>query len=192
MICFQSNFGRIAPVFSACIGIAYPFAVYVALDRLGTSVLLSLVGFFILLRLVFSGSSVAKPFLVFGMLAGMATALVALFAPEQAAFFYPVFMNAGASAAFGMSLLSSRSLIEILARVYEPEPTEKAKQYMRKLTFVWSAFLALNCALSLLTVLNGDKDVWLFYNGFLSYVLMGILFAAELVVRRHLQRRDPA
>lgn len=192
MSSFQSNRARLAPIVAAGLGIAYPFVVYLASDHLGSQIVLAVVGLLILARLGLSGLAASRSFLIIGVIGAVATGLLALFDLEQAPLFYPVFMNLGASAAFGISLFSSASLIETMARVYEPAPSAQAKVYMRKVTVLWCVFLAINAAVSLATVLQSDRALWLFYNGFLSYVLMGLLFAGEYLVRRHVKQRDPS
>jgi uncharacterized membrane protein len=189
MSSFPSNFARVAPVVSAVFGIAYPFVIYSSLDRVGTQAILILAGVLVMLRLLISGLSIAKPFFVGGVCAVAATGLFAVVSPDVAPLLYPVFMNAAAALAFGMSLFSSRSIIEVIAGVYEETLSAQAKAYMRKVTAVWCAFLSVNTVVSLGTVLLEDRQIWMLYNGFLSYLLMGVLFAVEYLVRRTLQSR---
>ena len=51
-------------------------------------------------------------------------------------------------------------------------------------TWVWSGFFAVNGALALATALWASDAVWALYNGFVAYVLVGVLFAGEWLVRR--------
>jgi len=48
----------------------------------------------------------------------------------------------------------------------------------------WSVFFLSNAAVSLFTVWYGDRWLWSLYNGCVFYVLMGLLMAAEMAVRR--------
>jgi uncharacterized membrane protein len=47
----------------------------------------------------------------------------------------------------------------------------------------------LNGAIALYTALFASMAQWSFYNGFLAYLLMGVLFAGEYCARRHFKRR---
>lgn len=75
-------------------------------------------------------------------------------------------------------------MIKRLARLEDPDLPPKGVAYTRKVTQVWSVFFLCNAAVSLATILYGDRWLWGFYNGFVSYILMGLLMAAEMAVRR--------
>ncbi|EYU47959.1 putative membrane protein [Acinetobacter baumannii 1457504] len=49
-------------------------------------------------------------------------------------------------------------------------------------------FLFCNALIALSTVLFTSTQVWVIYNGFISYVLMGILFLGEFILRKRHQR----
>lgn len=97
---------------------------------------------------------------------------------------YPVWMNAATLIVFLLSLRFKPAVITRLARLMEGELSEKAVAYTEKVTWVWVGFFLVNGALSLFTVLHGDMDIWTLYNGFIAYVLMGLLFIIEWSVRR--------
>jgi uncharacterized membrane protein len=102
---------------------------------------------------------------------------------------YPCLMSMTAFSLFALSMVSPPTLIERLARLREPDLPPQAVRYCRRVNLVWCVFLAANSAVAAWTVLQADHRVWLLYNGFLSYVLMGALFAGELVVRTTLHGR---
>jgi len=62
------------------------------------------------------------------------------------------------------------------------------ENYCRNVTKVWCAFFALNASISLITFLFAPNWIWILYNGFIAYILMGILFAVELLVRKKIQK----
>ncbi|MFD2631077.1 hypothetical protein [Idiomarina piscisalsi] len=97
---------------------------------------------------------------------------------------YPVWMNAAMLIVFLLSLRFKPAVITRLARLMEGELSEKAVAYTEKVTWVWVGFFMVNGAISLFTVLHGDMDIWTLYNGFIAYVLMGLLFIIEWSVRR--------
>jgi uncharacterized membrane protein len=93
-------------------------------------------------------------------------------------------MNAAMLTVFALSLWFKPAVITRLARLIEGELSEKAVAYTEKVTWVWVGFFLVNGALSLFTVLYGDMGIWTLYNGFIAYVLMGLLFIIEWSVRR--------
>lgn len=97
---------------------------------------------------------------------------------------YPVFVNAAMLALFGHSLLSGQSFIEKLARLSNPHLPPEAVRYTRRLTVLWCCFFILNGSAALWTALHPDDALWAFYNGFLSYVLIGALMGGEWLWRR--------
>ena len=103
--------------------------------------------------------------------------------------FYPVLMNWAMAMIFGLSLIFPPPIIERLARLREPDLNEIGMRYTRTVTKVWFGFLVLNMSLSCATALWGNIALWTLYNGCLSYVFMGLLFAGEWMVRRRVRNR---
>jgi uncharacterized membrane protein len=102
---------------------------------------------------------------------------------------YPVLVSAVMLAVFGLSLLHPPSAIERLARLREPDLPDAAIAYTRKVTMVWCAFFIGNGAIALATATWASNQVWALYTGLISYVLMGLLFGGEWLVRRRLRDR---
>lgn len=101
---------------------------------------------------------------------------------------YPVLVNGALLAGFGYSLWAPPSVIERLARLREADFPASAVAYTRRVTQVWCGFFALNGALALGTALWASDAVWSLYTGVIAYGLMGLLFGAELLVRRRFKR----
>ena len=97
---------------------------------------------------------------------------------------YPVLVNLGLLSLFGLSLRRGPSAIERLARLRHPDLDEKGVLYTAGVTKVWCAFFALNAAAAAAVGLWGDDAQWALYNGLIAYLLMGLLFGAEWLVRR--------
>ena len=103
--------------------------------------------------------------------------------------FYPVLVNSGMLCLFGATLFSKTNLVFRLAtfadkrilRIADRIPIER---YCQKVTIDWCIFFCINGAIALWTVLASDEKWWALYNGFISYILMGILFAVEYGVRK--------
>ena len=104
--------------------------------------------------------------------------------------FYPVLINLGAAGAFGLSLIYPPSLIERIACQTEPGLDERGIKYTRAVTKIWFGFCLSNSLISLCTVILADMELWAIYNGCISYILIGILFAGEYVFRGHYKRKS--
>jgi uncharacterized membrane protein len=102
---------------------------------------------------------------------------------------YPVMVNATLLGVFVSTLLFPPSMVERLARIREPALPTSAIAYTRRVTQVWCLFFALNGTIALITALWASAAVWTIYNGFIAYLLMGLLFAAEYCVRGRFKRR---
>ena len=103
--------------------------------------------------------------------------------------FYPVAVNLGMLALFGLSLVFPPSMVERFARLGEPDLPDAATGYTRRVTQVWCAFFVGNGAVAVYTALYAGRDAWALYNGFIAYLLMGALFGGEWLVRRIFVRR---
>jgi uncharacterized membrane protein len=87
-------------------------------------------------------------------------------------------------AVFAFSLVYPPTIVERIARLEDPDLPPKGVIYTRKVTLVWCGFFLINAAISLLTIWYGDPWLWSLYNGGIFYLLMGLLMAAEMAVRR--------
>jgi len=105
---------------------------------------------------------------------------------------YPVAINIGMLAVFGVSLLRPPSIIERLARLENPDLPSFAVLYTRRVTQVWCAFFAINGLLSFVTAIWASEAVWSLYSGVISYLVMGVLFAGEYVLRFYVRRHHHA
>ena len=67
--------------------------------------------------------------------------------------------------------------------------SEKGIVYAKKATYAWVIFMyALTC-ISCITVFL-STEIWALFNGLISYILIGVMFAAEFVVRRKVLKND--
>lgn len=112
--------------------------------------------------------------------------LALLLKQESVAMLYPVIVNSTLLATFGLSLTDKpivQKFAEIARKEKGPLPSQ-AIMYTRNVTVIWTALFAFNTAVSALTVYIGDYEIWAVYNGFISYLLVGSLFAGEYLYRR--------
>jgi uncharacterized membrane protein len=171
-------------------GVVYPFLVYFAGERVPASAFVVLAIGLVLLRAPSLRALAGPRAAVIAVVVAVAAFIsLAAFRADTAVLAYPVLMSLLVATAFGASLLYPPTLVERFARLRDPEPPPEAVPYMRKVTLVWFVFLLINAALSALTAAFGDLAIWTLYNGLLSYLLMGLLFAGEWLIRRRHRRR---
>lgn len=169
--------------------LAYPLLVYYSIGQLSPK----------FMALLLAGLGLARALVVrqpvWWTAAGAASVLALLAFVGDALLplkLYPVLVNLLFLAVFGISLWHPPSVIERIARLTEPHFTEAAVAYTRRVTQVWCGFFLLNGSLALVTALWTSTDIWALYNGLLSYLLMGCLFAGEWLVRRQVRARIEA
>ncbi len=95
----------------------------------------------------------------------------------------PVLINVTLLGLFFYTLLRPPSMIERIARLSYPDLPESGQRYTRKVTKVWMAFFVMNGLVALYTVFFTSLEIWTLYNGFISYIFMGLIFAVEFAVR---------
>lgn len=103
--------------------------------------------------------------------------------------FYPVIANFTAFAVFFVSSFSEETVIQKFAKMLEGGTLDDfTRNYTRRLTYVWCVFCFLNLSISIATVFMTEKW-WALYNGFISYLALGTMFAVEYIVRVVLRKK---
>jgi uncharacterized membrane protein len=180
---------RIAALLLGVLGVTYPVLVYFGLSAFSPQFIL--IGLLIVVLLRAVTFAVQKRYgpaglavLVAGIVAagGLASELLAIR-------FYPVMVSLTMGAVFTVTLFTDRPMVERLARLKMPDLDDYSIAYTRKLTKVWIGFFAVNAMIATWTALYASMEIWTLYNGFLSYLLIGILFIGEWPVRRILRAR---
>lgn len=166
-------------------GLLYPFAVYFGIEHLTPR------HFALILALLWVGRSLLVPtapatrLLTIGAL--VFCALLAMLDEPALLRWYPVLVSLVMLACFGATLIVGPPLIERLARLREPDLPEHAVRYTRRVTQVWVGFFLFNASLAAALTLWAPLSWWTLYNGLIAYLLMGLLFAGELLVRRRVR-----
>ena len=103
--------------------------------------------------------------------------------------FYPAAINLLIFFIFFSSIFTKETIIQKFAKLMEgKELPDIVKSYTRKLTYVWCVFLMFNFLVSSATIFM-SPEVWMIYNGCISYLLTGMVFAVEYIVRIIFKRR---
>lgn len=113
---------------------------------------------------------------------------------------YSVVISATMLFVFGSSLFFKPNIIfrfaclgdkSVKGSSFEPQ----VNSYCKKVTVVWCVFFVLNGSVSAFTALHDfgndalNDKIWSVYNGGISYILMGLLFAVEFLVRKMVDKK---
>ncbi len=109
---------------------------------------------------------------------------------------YPVVISAIFLGVFGYTLFSRPTMIFRFATMMDKSirgslAEKRVEAYCNKVTLIWCVFFILNGTVALLTVFTKSDILWSVYNGGISYVLMGMLFAGEFIVRKVVNAKMP-
>ena len=105
------------------------------------------------------------------------------FDSQRALLLYPVLVNAMLFSFFFGSLYGERTMIERFAKLRTPSLTKETVAYTRNVTKCWSVFFVVNGSIAYVTGHYFSLNVWVLYNGFIAYMVMGLLFGIEFLVR---------
>ncbi|WP_407331332.1 hypothetical protein [Enterovibrio sp. 27052020O] len=181
---------RIISAVAGILLLAYPLAVYAGLSYWGAAPLALLLIVLFLCRIASGQLTGSGPLKHLALLTGsMGIALASLgylFKQHDWFLYYPVVVNSAMLAVFAHSLTQPQSIIEQLARLQEPNLPPSGVNYTRKVTKVWCVFFLLNGTIAWLTCFM-PLTYWTLYNGLLSYIAAGVLFAVEYLIRKKVQ-----
>ncbi len=165
------------------ISLLYPLAVYMGLQNFDARHLVLLLIVIAGVRIVSLGQSPLNHWFWLPLLTllGLWTWLLN---SALALKLYPVLVSASFLVLFLWSLKNPPTMIERIARLQDPELPEQGIVYTRKVTKIWCYFFAFNGSIALTTTLYGTDAQWALYNGLISYLCMGTLFAGEWLVRQ--------
>ncbi len=102
---------------------------------------------------------------------------------------YPVAANLTIFLTFFTSIFSKETVIQKFAKMLEGGVlNDFTSNYTRKLTYVWCIFSLINLIISIVTVFMEEK-YWALYNGCISYIAIGAIFAIEYPIRIILRKK---
>ena len=187
-------------IFFTAVSVLYPFIVFGGIKLWGLSprrislVLLSLAFYYFLIFTRSKTGSDRGRNAVLALLV-LACAVVA-FVADNIFFvkFYPVLVNLSLLAFFGWTLWKPPSFAFRMANLADKNLKNSAsynavERYCKKVTIVWCCFFIFNSIVAALTVFIGSDTVWSLYNGLIAYILVGLIFAIEYLVRKMVQSK---
>ena len=175
------------PVFAGAGIVIYPFLVYFAQPYLTPGLLVAAAAGTSGLHLLRHSGRGLMPSWVFLLIPGVLVGLLAA-RPALAAQAYPPLVSLCLAATFSWSLAYPPTAIERIARLTVPDLPPDAIAYTRTVTKVWIVFFLANAVIASACALWFPVAVWTLWTGLVSYLLIGGLIGAEMVVRR---RRMP-
>ena len=168
----------ITKIFFGAFVVAYPFMIFYALQQ---NIAVRFLGLVLLLVVIFSFINTKNKYL---FILGLALCfLIILFNQEIFLKLYPVLMNISVCAIFALSLKTT-PLVTQFAKKMRKEPLDtRTLTYTKNVTMAWAIFMFINTIISLITVFLSN-EIWVIYNGFISYILIGLMMLVEYFVRK--------
>ena len=189
-------------VLFAALSVLYPGLVFCGLYFWGLrprvlSIALLAIAFVNLITLIKTAGKGRKQALKSGMLFFLAFACGILACATDSILslkFYPVAVSAALLVLFGSTLPLGPSFIFKLACLGDRTLQKSAlrqfvEPYCLKVTIVWCAFFIFNGAVAACTCFLGSDKLWALYNGLISYILMGLIFSGEFIIRKKMQKK---
>ena len=187
-------------IFFTAISVLYPVIVYCGYRYWGLSprrlsLMLLALGFYHFLNFTRSKSQVERGRTGIFVVLILVCALVA-FGADNILFvkFYPVLVNLSLLSFFGFTLWRPPSFAFRMASLHdkslENSPSFKSvERYCRNVTVGWCIFFIVNGSIATFTVFVGSDKIWSLYNGLISYILIGLFFMVEYLVRKMVQSK---
>ncbi|MBU2967483.1 hypothetical protein Q4508_06775 [Amphritea sp. 2_MG-2023] len=166
--------------------LGYPFIVYWGLQRFNAALLLPLLAMVLALRWL-AGEQRSERKVIVASAIGV-TLIAIIGGIQQGLKFYPVLVNFSMLVIFASSLYARQTVVEKMARLKEPDLSPQGVAYTRNVTQVWCAFFVFNGTVSAVTAVWASEQIWMLYNGFIAYILIGLLMVVEWVVRQRVKR----
>lgn len=171
-----------APLAGAIL-VVYPFLIYWGMNWLEPRFLgLVLVVFYAIRLAVITQKPVLRGLILSGLL--VAAAAFWLLNSELLLKLVPAFINGVLALSFGYTLYNPPTLPARMAQLQHGFMTPAIEQYTTGITIMWIGFFCFSGSLALITALWMSREWWLLYNGLISYLLIGALFAVEYAYRR--------
>lgn len=163
--------------------LGYPLVVYFGLNYLPIGTMAITLCVLLILRLVVQKQHVNS--MIVPVILGIGlTATSAIAKRHDWLLYYPVVINLSMLALFAYSLKLGPCMIERFARLKEPNLSNEATPYLKKITLIWCGLFVFNGTVALYTACYASLEVWTLYNGLIAYLLIGSLLGGEWLYRK--------
>ena len=180
---------KLLPVVVTLAVIALPFLIHFGLHYLSPWVFSLLLWLILLPRILLMPGSKTLGKAMMAAIVSLFCGAIAWFDSGALLRYYPVLMSVFMAMLFLLSLGAERSLIEYFAQLSGKTYPPAARHYMRKLTGGWALLLCGNGAVAAYTACCLSPQLWLLYNGMISYGVMAAFMLLEWVYRGMYQRK---
>ena len=174
------------------LSLLYPFIIYFMDSQFPTSYVATGLAAILLLRSIIQHRHQGTSHVFMSLIVAVIMLCLTFHDGRIAVYAYPIMMSLSFAFLLGWSLLYPPSLIERFARILEPDLNADGVAYTRKVTIVWLGFSLLNAAISSVTALMRNPEIWLLYNGCISYILIGLLMGGEYLFRGYYKAKRKA
>ena len=191
----RRSFKDLIGLIAVLLTILYPLGVYWGLQHLVPRLLSGIILIAALLRFgagfLFDRTHLAKALPL--LLAVVCSCLISMLLNDTTFLLYiPSFISLVFLVTIGQSLLWPPTFIETFAQRDFPVLPPSAIRYCRKVTFVWCGFLLFNAVMNAILATYAPHAWWALYSGLISYVLMGLVFLIEFLIRKKIEPRFAA
>jgi uncharacterized membrane protein len=168
--------------------IAFPFLIYFGLNYFNSVFFAILLFLLLLIRItLMPAKNWLKTIIV--ILISIYCLSIGLSDGDKVLRYYPVLMTLYVAILFGLSLLDDVPIIEKFAQLSGKPYPIGARIYMRTLTKIWILLLLANASIAIYSACCRSIDFWIFYNGFLSYIIIFGFMACEWIFRQWYRRK---
>ena len=167
--------------------VAYPLTTYFGIESFGVRVAaLLMLGLHLpgVIRTLARNGRQALGLLGMGAVVVTLCVLAAVLEDTRFMLAYPSLVNLALLIQFGWSLVRGPPMVERFARLQTSSLGPLELAYTRSVTVVWCAFFVFNGGLITALAVLGPRSWWAAYASGISYLLVGLLFTVEFVVRR--------
>ena len=187
-------------IFFTAISVLYPVIVFCGLRYWGLSprrlsLMLIALAFYHFLNFTRSRSGVDRG-RTGGLVALVLACAIFAFVANNVLFvkLYPVLVNLSLFVFFGFTLWRPPSFAFRMAclgdKSLNMSPAFKAvERYCQKVTVAWCIFFVVNGIIAVLTVFVCSDKIWSLYNGLISYILIGLFFIIEYLIRKMMRNK---
>ncbi len=173
----------------------YPVLVYFGLQHFDIRIIAGLILSILVIRFWLSKDSgkskLGIPQFRFVLIGGIILILGTLVTDSEYGIkLYPALVSFGMLVIFASSLLWPPPIIERFARLMDKNFPDDAIPYTRKVTIAWCVFFIFNGSVAIATTFHASQEVWAAYNGLISYILIGVMFAVEYLIRRVVMKKN--
>lgn len=175
-------------VLRALLVVGYPAALYFGVTHLDARTLgLVMLGLLVpnlALRLAAAAPEQRRAVLRLPLSLALLVGLGAALAQPRFYLALPVLVNLTLLANFAASLRGPVSLVERYARMQSPALPPGGPAYCRQVTRAWCWFFAANAGVCAALAVAAPVAWWALYTGVLAYILVGLGFTIEFIVRK--------